>query len=161
MDKNKDGYIGPAELRVLVLGIRLEEEEALGSNTKDFVDKVMEAFDTSEDARIDEAEFVNAMVKYISDAGQSSKADKVPKGFNRFGRNAKVNQTKLSFMSQVIGIGNINYVFLLRLLSCFSNAKVSFFFFCQSASILLITKTEKSLRKPPYVPSPGKHFPRS
>lgn len=92
MDKNKNAYISPPELRVLLLGIQLEEEgEASGSNTKDFADKVMEAFDTSGDARIDEAEFVNGMVKYISHAVQSSKTDQEPRGFKFFGRHAKVS----------------------------------------------------------------------
>lgn len=73
------------------MGIQLEGGEASGLNTKDFADKVMEAFDTSGDARIDEAEFVNGMVKYISDAVQSSKTDQEPSGFKFFGRHAKVS----------------------------------------------------------------------
>ncbi|KAG5561809.1 hypothetical protein RHGRI_004751 [Rhododendron griersonianum] len=95
VDKNKNAYISPPELRVLLMGIQLEEGgEASGSNTKDFADKVMEAFDTSGDARIDEAEFVNGMVKYISDAVQSSKTDQEPSGFKFFGRHAKKDSSK-------------------------------------------------------------------
>ncbi|KAF7149595.1 hypothetical protein RHSIM_Rhsim02G0139100 [Rhododendron simsii] len=86
VDKNKNASISPAELRVLFLGIQLEEEGE-ASVSKYFVDKVMEAFDTSGDARIEEAEFVNGMVKYISDAVQSS--DQEPNGFKFFGRHAK------------------------------------------------------------------------
>ncbi|XP_058201986.1 sodium/calcium exchanger NCL2-like [Rhododendron vialii] len=123
VDKNKNANISPAELRVLFLGIQLKEEgEASVSNTKDFADKVMEAFDTSGDARIDEAEFVNGMVKYISDAVQSSKTDQDPNGFKFFGRHAKsgskeeekslVSQKKDSSNSPQSGSGKswLNYL---------------------------------------------------
>lgn len=93
IDKNKNAYISPAELRVLFLGIHLEEEEeVVGSNTKDLVEKVMEVFDTSGDDRIDQTEFVHGMLKYISDDGQSSKNDQHHNGFKFFGRNAKVSE---------------------------------------------------------------------
>ncbi|KAI8567924.1 hypothetical protein RHMOL_Rhmol02G0158800 [Rhododendron molle] len=121
VDKNKNAYISPAELRVLLLGIQLEEGEASGSNTKDFADKVMEAFDTSGDARIGEAEFVNGMVKYTSDAVQSSKTDQDHNGFKFFGRHAKgskeeekslVSQKKDSSKSPQSGSGKswLNYL---------------------------------------------------
>ncbi|CAL5411361.1 unnamed protein product [Camellia sinensis] len=70
IDKDKNAYISQGELRVLVLGIQLEE---VGFNTDEFVEKVIAAFDTSGDAQIDEQEFVKGLLKYISesDARQS------------------------------------------------------------------------------------------
>ncbi|KAF5943872.1 hypothetical protein HYC85_017949 [Camellia sinensis] len=69
-EQDKNAYISQGELRVLVLGIQLEE---VGFNTDEFVEKVIAAFDTSGDAQIDEQEFVKGLLKYISesDARQS------------------------------------------------------------------------------------------
>ncbi|XP_059663885.1 sodium/calcium exchanger NCL2-like [Cornus florida] len=69
IDKNNNAYISTAELRVLILGIQLQNK--VGLNTDNTLEKVMEAFDSSGDARIEEAEFVKGISKYISDAKQS------------------------------------------------------------------------------------------
>ncbi|KAH7857246.1 hypothetical protein Vadar_010526 [Vaccinium darrowii] len=100
IDKNKNAYISPAELRVLFLGIHLKEEEVLGSNTTDLVEKVMEVFDTSGDDRIDQTEFVHGMLQYISDA------DRHHSGFKFFGRSAEIGgseEEKKSLVSQKKG----------------------------------------------------------
>lgn len=67
IDKNKDGYISPAELRVLIIGIKLEDD---GFIRGDYADKVKEAFDISGDSNINEEEFVAGLSKYLLNAQQ-------------------------------------------------------------------------------------------
>ncbi|KAK1378644.1 sodium/calcium exchanger NCL [Heracleum sosnowskyi] len=67
IDKNKDGYISPAELRVLIIGIKLEDD---GFIRGDYADKVKEAFDMSGDSNINEEEFVAGLSKYLLNAQQ-------------------------------------------------------------------------------------------
>ncbi|XP_059663878.1 sodium/calcium exchanger NCL2-like isoform X2 [Cornus florida] len=69
IDKDNNAYISRAELRGLILGIQLQNQ--VGLNTDNTLEKVMEEFDSSGDARIEEAEFVRGISKYISDAKQS------------------------------------------------------------------------------------------
>ncbi|KAL6992435.1 hypothetical protein U1Q18_010544 [Sarracenia purpurea var. burkii] len=92
VDKNENAYISAAELRVLILGMKLEEA---GSNADKFVEKIMEGFDTSagDDARIDEAEFVKGMLNYTSDATQSAETHDYQHGFKFFRTgNSKVSE---------------------------------------------------------------------
>ncbi|KAI7980814.1 Sodium/calcium exchanger NCL2 [Camellia lanceoleosa] len=82
IDKDKNAYISQEELRVLVLGIQLDE---VGFNTDDFVEKVIAAFDTSGDVRIDEQEFVNGLLKYISESDARESVGTHHKDFKLFG----------------------------------------------------------------------------
>uniref|UniRef100_A0A5B7A7E1 EF-hand domain-containing protein n=1 Tax=Davidia involucrata TaxID=16924 RepID=A0A5B7A7E1_DAVIN len=69
IDKNKSGHISKEELRLLILGIQLQDQ--VGLNTGEFVEKVIGMFDTSGDDLINQEEFEIGIIKYISDANQS------------------------------------------------------------------------------------------
>ncbi|XP_074365186.1 sodium/calcium exchanger NCL1-like [Apium graveolens] len=68
IDKDGNNYISPAELRVLIIGIKLEDD---GFVRGDYADKVREAFDVNGDTNINEDEFVKGLSKYLLDAQQS------------------------------------------------------------------------------------------
>lgn len=67
IDNNGDQYISPAELRVLIIGIKLEDDGFVRGN---YADKVREAFDVNGDTNINEDEFVAGLSKYLLDAQQ-------------------------------------------------------------------------------------------
>ncbi|KAK9268232.1 hypothetical protein L1049_010675 [Liquidambar formosana] len=69
IDRNNDKYISTAELRALILGMRLEE---VGLSKDDYVAKVMEEFDSSGDAHISETEFVSGITKWLKEANHSA-----------------------------------------------------------------------------------------
>lgn len=68
IDDNGDNYISPAELRVLIIGIKLEDD---GFVRGDYADKVREAFDVDGDTNINEDEFVAGLSKFLLEAQQS------------------------------------------------------------------------------------------
>lgn len=68
IDNDGDNYISPAELRVLIIGIKLEDD---GFVRGDYADKVREAFDMDGDTNINEDEFVEGLTKYLLDAQKS------------------------------------------------------------------------------------------
>lgn len=72
IDKNNDKAISRTELRVLVLGIQLEGG---GDIRDDYAKRVMDEMDISGDARIDEAEFVRVLLKWLTEARESISDD--------------------------------------------------------------------------------------
>lgn len=68
IDNDGDNYISSAELRVLIIGIKLEDD---GFVRGDYADKVREAFDMDGDTNINEDEFVEGLTKYLLDAQKS------------------------------------------------------------------------------------------
>ncbi|XP_031247132.1 sodium/calcium exchanger NCL2-like isoform X2 [Pistacia vera] len=73
IDKSGDAYISNDELRALILGIQFEE---VGLDEEDFATKVMEEFDISGDAHINEKEFVNGLSKWLTKGNNSNKKAK-------------------------------------------------------------------------------------
>ncbi|RVW79138.1 Sodium/calcium exchanger NCL2 [Vitis vinifera] len=82
IDQNKDASISDAELRAFLLGIKLEEA---GLRNEDFVEKVMEDFDASGNAQIDETEFHRGISKWLYEANHpdNNQYDERPKLFSR------------------------------------------------------------------------------
>ncbi|GKV02059.1 hypothetical protein SLEP1_g14543 [Rubroshorea leprosula] len=67
IDENHDEHLSAGELRALILGIRFEE---IDLDKDDAVNKVMKYFDTSNDQRISEREFVDGISKWLNEAKQ-------------------------------------------------------------------------------------------
>ncbi|KAL6991159.1 hypothetical protein U1Q18_009278 [Sarracenia purpurea var. burkii] len=88
IDKDKNGSISQAELRVFILGTQLEE---IGLRSGKFAKTIMEAFDSSGDALINEAEFVNGLLKHVFDPQQSVNTTQDHHHFKFLGSNAKNN----------------------------------------------------------------------
>ncbi|KAG8365522.1 hypothetical protein BUALT_Bualt18G0113700 [Buddleja alternifolia] len=64
INKNKDASVSAAELRVLLLGVKMGDNDL---STERDVENVMASFDTSGDGRINQDEFVKGMTKLVSD----------------------------------------------------------------------------------------------
>lgn len=79
---NNNANISAAELRALLLGIKLE---AADLRNEDFVEKVMKDFDESRNGEIDEAEFHRGISKWLHDANhpENDQSDEHPKFFSR------------------------------------------------------------------------------
>ncbi|PIN16031.1 hypothetical protein CDL12_11327 [Handroanthus impetiginosus] len=65
IDENGDGYLSHAELKALVVGIRFDE---INLDHNDAVEKVVKDFDTSQDLRVDENEFIDGVVRWLEEA---------------------------------------------------------------------------------------------
>lgn len=65
IDENDDKHLSHAELRALVVGIRLEE---INLEEDDAIAKVMKDFDTSRDNRVDLQEFIAGVEKWLYEA---------------------------------------------------------------------------------------------
>ncbi|XP_022139616.1 sodium/calcium exchanger NCL [Momordica charantia] len=65
IDENKDGLLSASELRALILGIQFEE---IDLDHDDAVNKILTEFDTSRDFHVDVEEFVNGVIKWLSQA---------------------------------------------------------------------------------------------
>ncbi|XP_062104636.1 sodium/calcium exchanger NCL1-like [Humulus lupulus] len=63
VDQNSDGSLSVDELRALIIGFQLEEEDM---NVDDAVAQVMKDFDTSHDKQIDEIEFVKGFTRWLN-----------------------------------------------------------------------------------------------
>ncbi|KAM7525051.1 hypothetical protein LguiA_014953 [Lonicera macranthoides] len=68
IDKNKDGTVSIVELRVLILGIKLQEG---GTLREDYIKNVMDAMDISGDDSINQDEFVRVISKWLTEAKKS------------------------------------------------------------------------------------------
>ncbi|KAK6133481.1 hypothetical protein DH2020_032774 [Rehmannia glutinosa] len=64
INKNKDTSVSAAELRVLLLGVKMDDDDA--STDRD-IENIMASFDTSGDGRINQDEFIKGMTKLVSD----------------------------------------------------------------------------------------------
>ncbi|PIA57950.1 hypothetical protein AQUCO_00500107v1 [Aquilegia coerulea] len=69
IDQNNDNFVTPGELKGLILGIQFQE---VGLNEEDFVEMVLKDFDTSNDAQIDEKEFIRGISKWLSETKEES-----------------------------------------------------------------------------------------
>ncbi|KAI6697282.1 hypothetical protein NL676_017401 [Syzygium grande] len=69
LDVDSNGYLSPAELRALIIGIEIEEVEI---NMDDAVYKVIEDFDTSRDLKLDSAEFIEGISKWLRRAKRTA-----------------------------------------------------------------------------------------
>lgn len=65
IDENEDGYLSRAELKALVVGIRLEE---INLHENDAIEKLMKDFDTSHDHRVEMSEFIAGVTKWLTEA---------------------------------------------------------------------------------------------
>ncbi|KAM6572461.1 hypothetical protein CsatA_016541 [Cannabis sativa] len=63
VDQNLDGSLSMNEVRALIIGFQLEEEDM---NIDDAVSQVMNDFDTSRDTQIDESEFVKGFTRWLN-----------------------------------------------------------------------------------------------
>ncbi|KAL2475269.1 sodium/calcium exchanger family protein/calcium-binding EF hand family protein [Abeliophyllum distichum] len=73
VDRNKDGFVSEAELRVLFLGLRLDNDDL--STEKD-VEDIMGSFDVTGDAGISQEEFVTAMTKLVNNLSNQTRGPK-------------------------------------------------------------------------------------
>lgn len=64
IDKNKNASVSAAELRVLLLGVRMDNNDL---NTERDIENVLGSFDTSGDGLITEDEFIRGMTQLVSD----------------------------------------------------------------------------------------------
>ncbi|KAL0300688.1 UNVERIFIED_CONTAM: Sodium/calcium exchanger NCL2 [Sesamum radiatum] len=64
INKNNDASISTAELRVLLLGVHMDDDD---SSTDRNVETIMASLDTSADGRINQDEFIKGMTKLVSD----------------------------------------------------------------------------------------------
>ena len=87
IDLNNNASISAAELRALLLGIKLEEA---GLRNEDFVKKVMEDFDASGNGLIDETEFQRGISKWLYDANHPADNNQYDEQPKIFARTAKV-----------------------------------------------------------------------
>lgn len=62
---DSDGVISRAELAALIVGIQFEE---IDLDRDDAVDKIMDDFDTSGNAIIEEEEFIQGITKWLKEA---------------------------------------------------------------------------------------------
>lgn len=67
IDKDRSTSVSAAELRVLLLGVRLDEDDL--STDRD-VENVLESFDTTGDGRINQEEFIAGMTKLLDDLAE-------------------------------------------------------------------------------------------
>ncbi|KAB5521287.1 hypothetical protein DKX38_025606 [Salix brachista] len=65
IDENGDGFLSPAELKALVIGIRFEE---IDFDKDDAVSKLIKDFDKSSDNHIDMGEFIGGIKKWLDEA---------------------------------------------------------------------------------------------
>lgn len=76
IDENEDGHLSRAELKALVVGIRLEE---INIHENDAVEKLLKDFDTSHDQQIELSEFIAGVTKWLTEA-RGSKAPSAEAG---------------------------------------------------------------------------------
>ncbi|KAI3860941.1 hypothetical protein MKX03_001388 [Papaver bracteatum] len=69
IDRNKDGFVTPQEIRGLIIGVQFEE---VGLKKDDFLDNVMEEFDSYADVHIDEDAFVKGISSWLLKTKQSA-----------------------------------------------------------------------------------------
>ncbi|KAI3939551.1 hypothetical protein MKX01_038506 [Papaver californicum] len=69
IDRNKDGFVTPQEIRGLIIGVQFEE---VGLKKDDFLDNVMEEFDNYADVHIDEDEFIKGISSWLLKTKQSA-----------------------------------------------------------------------------------------
>ncbi|GMN43618.1 hypothetical protein TIFTF001_012811 [Ficus carica] len=93
IDQNGNSYISTSELRAFVLGMEIEE---LGLHRADFVARVMEQFDTSQDHQINEQEFVTGLSNWLIIA-----RDSVPHADRHF-FNGNSSETKTEEQQRLI-----------------------------------------------------------
>ncbi|XP_057766434.1 sodium/calcium exchanger NCL-like [Salvia miltiorrhiza] len=65
IDENEDGYLSHKELRALIIGIQFDE---INLDHNDAVEKVMKEFDTSRDSKVDLAEFIVGIGRWLEEA---------------------------------------------------------------------------------------------
>ncbi|URD82314.1 calcium-binding EF hand family protein [Musa troglodytarum] len=68
LDLDSNGSLSHAELRALIIGIKIEEVDL---DREDAVNKIMNEFDTSQNSNIEEEEFVLGISKWIDEAKRS------------------------------------------------------------------------------------------
>ncbi|CAL5390757.1 unnamed protein product [Camellia sinensis] len=73
IDGDKDGFISEPELKALIVGMQIDEInfDQINLTEDDAVKKVMNAFDTSNDYKIDLLEFNNGISKWLDEAKQA------------------------------------------------------------------------------------------
>ncbi|KAK6154757.1 hypothetical protein DH2020_009005 [Rehmannia glutinosa] len=67
--QNKDTSVSAAELRVLLLGVKMDDDD---TSTDRDIENIMASFDTSGDGRINQDEFIKGMTKLVSDLSNQS-----------------------------------------------------------------------------------------
>ncbi|KAL3643492.1 hypothetical protein CASFOL_014307 [Castilleja foliolosa] len=69
IDKDKSSSVSPLELRVLLLGVKIDDDDL---STERDVENILASFDVSGDGRITQDEFVRGMTKLASDLSDQS-----------------------------------------------------------------------------------------
>lgn len=87
VDRNRNGSVSEAELRVFFLGLKLNDDDL--STEKD-VEDIMESFDITGDAGINRDEFVTVMTKLVNDFSEKTPG---PKHRNAASSNTKVKSS--------------------------------------------------------------------
>lgn len=87
VDRNRNGSVSEAELRVFFLGLKLNDDDL--STEKD-VEDIMESFDITGDAGINRDEFVTVMTKLVNDFSEKTPG---PKHRNAVSSNTKVKSS--------------------------------------------------------------------
>lgn len=87
INKNNDTSVSVAELRVLLLGVKMDDDD---KNTEREVEMLMASFDTSGDGLINQDEFTTGMTKLASDLTNQTSTPITTNGTS----NSQVNRTK-------------------------------------------------------------------
>ncbi|GFP79734.1 nudix hydrolase 15 mitochondrial [Phtheirospermum japonicum] len=69
INKNNDTSVSAVELRVLLLGVKMDDNDL---STERDIENIMSSFDTSGDGRINQDEFIKGMTKLVSDLANQS-----------------------------------------------------------------------------------------
>ncbi|XP_051124984.1 sodium/calcium exchanger NCL2-like [Andrographis paniculata] len=81
IDHNKNASVSATELRVLLLGVNIADENDLDTNRD--IENILKSFDTSGDDLISQDEFIQGMTKLVSDlSDQTSDSIKLFRGGN-------------------------------------------------------------------------------
>lgn len=77
VDKNKSSSISAAELRVLLLGAKIDDNDQLAADRD--IENILASFDVSGDGFINQDEFVKSMTQLVSDLSNQN-ADSIKIG---------------------------------------------------------------------------------
>ncbi|XP_075486994.1 sodium/calcium exchanger NCL2-like [Primulina tabacum] len=89
VDKNKSASISPAELRVLLLGAKIDDSDDLTTDRN--IENILASFDVSGDGLINRDEFVRGMAQLVSNFSNQN-ADSIKKGGGKISQNTSQTQ---------------------------------------------------------------------
>lgn len=92
LDKNKSTSISATELRVLLLGAKIDDDDQLSTDRN--IENILASFDVSGDGLINQDEFVRGMTQLVSDFSNQN-ADSIKKGGGKNSQNTSQAQQGL------------------------------------------------------------------